>query len=142
MDGFKEDESIIIVGSTNQEQLLDSALIRSGRFDRKIEFHLPNKEEREEILRIHLSKRHQNISEECLKNVAEKCKDCSGADIESMVNQAGYNSLSNEDSKIDDKALDTACDDIMNKKLSFEKFHNQKKDWNFRQLDLERHIKY
>ncbi len=77
-----------------------------------------------------------------MKNISEKCKDFSGADIESMVNQAGYNSLSNVDSNIDDAALDSACDDIMNKKLTFERLHNQKKDWGFKQHDLERHIKY
>ena len=54
MDGFEENDRIIIVAATNLANTLDQALLRPGRFDRKIEITLPNANERKEILKIHL----------------------------------------------------------------------------------------
>lgn len=54
MDGFQENDRIIVVAATNLAGTLDQALSRPGRFDRKIEISLPNQSEREEILKIHL----------------------------------------------------------------------------------------
>ena len=56
MDGFRENEKIIVVAATNRVLCLDDALLRSGRFDTKIKVELPNEEERFGIVKLHLSK--------------------------------------------------------------------------------------
>jgi cell division protease FtsH len=53
MDGFDQDTNVIIMAATNRSDVLDNALMRPGRFDRKITIHLPNLEDREKILKVH-----------------------------------------------------------------------------------------
>jgi cell division protease FtsH len=53
MDGFSNDTNIIVMGATNRADVLDKALLRPGRFDRKITVNLPNLSDREQILQIH-----------------------------------------------------------------------------------------
>ena len=55
MDGFDNDTSVIVIGATNRADVLDKALLRPGRFDRKITVNLPNLTDREQILKIHAS---------------------------------------------------------------------------------------
>ncbi len=87
MDGFKQDAKIVVLASTNRPDVLDSALLRPGRFDRKVILDLPDKKAREEVLKIHsigkpLSK---NVS---LKEVAERTPGFSGADLSNLANEA------------------------------------------------------
>lgn len=56
MDGFDTDSNVIIMAATNRQNLLDSALIRPGRFDRLVEVNLPDLEGRRQIFNVHLSK--------------------------------------------------------------------------------------
>ena len=56
MDGIEENSNIMVFGATNRPESLDPALLRAGRFDRKIQFNLPNMEEREEIFKLYLKK--------------------------------------------------------------------------------------
>jgi ATP-dependent Zn protease len=58
MDGFGTDSNVIVMAATNRQNLLDSALIRPGRFDRIIEINLPDLEGRRQIFDVHLSKIH------------------------------------------------------------------------------------
>ena len=88
MDGFEENEKIVVVAATNLIQNIDQALQRPGRFDRKIEIKLPDEYNRMRILEIHLEGKNHTITSETLKNVAKKLDDCSGADIENLVNLA------------------------------------------------------
>ena len=54
MDGFKENENVVVIAATNREMLLDDALLRSGRFDTKIKLTMPNAFDRLGIIKIHL----------------------------------------------------------------------------------------
>ncbi len=54
MDGFRENQDIVVIAATNRAQLLDEALMRSGRFDTKIKIDLPNLADRVGIMKIHL----------------------------------------------------------------------------------------
>ena len=56
MDGFETDKNVIVMAATNRQNLLDSALIRPGRFDRIVEINLPDLEGRRQIFNVHLSK--------------------------------------------------------------------------------------
>lgn len=86
MDGFEANAGVIVVAATNRIELLDPALLRSGRFDRHIHVQLPTLQEREDILRIHGRKLHGVRFE--FAALARACIGMSGADLENLLNQA------------------------------------------------------
>jgi len=106
MDGFGKEEGIIILGATNRVDILDSALVRSGRFDRKVKVGLPDDNGREEILKVHL--RNKKISDDVdLKEIAQLTGGFSGADLENLANEAIILSLRNNSTIITrDRFLD------------------------------------
>tara|TARA_Y100001970_G_C14257791_1_gene876908 strand:- start:8838 stop:10589 length:1752 start_codon:yes stop_codon:yes gene_type:complete len=87
MDGFLENSGVIVLAATNRADVLDSALLRPGRFDRKIEVALPDKKGRLDILSVHsLSKPlSQNID---LKSWANRTPGFSGADLKNLLNES------------------------------------------------------
>ena len=87
MDGFEQDSKIIVLSSTNRPDILDSALLRPGRFDRKVVLDMPDIDGREEILKIHCQEKPlaQDIN---LREVAERTPGFSGADIANVANEA------------------------------------------------------
>ena len=71
MDGFDNDTNVIVIGATNRADVLDKALVRPGRFDRKITVNLPNLSDREQILQIHASTK-KIVKEIDYKSLASK----------------------------------------------------------------------
>lgn len=90
MDGFNGTENITVIAATNQEDHIDEALLRPGRFDRKIKIELPSEEARFDILNIHLQKRHSKVEANSIKNIAEQAINFTGADLENVVNEASF----------------------------------------------------
>ncbi len=87
MDGFEPSTRVIILAATNQPQFLDPALVRPGRFDRRIVLGLPDIEGREEIIKIHM--RGKPFAEEVdIRRLAQRTVGFSGADLENMLNEA------------------------------------------------------
>lgn len=87
MDGFDNETNIIVMAATNRPDVLDPALLRPGRFDRRVIIDLPDINDREAILKIHA--RNKPIAEEVsLRNVAERTAGFSGADLENLLNEA------------------------------------------------------
>ena len=87
MDGFDRDTNVIVMAATNRPDVLDPALLRPGRFDRRIILDLPNLREREEILKIHC--RDKVLAKDVdLHRVAERTPGFSGADLANLVNEA------------------------------------------------------
>ena len=87
MDGFDPNEGIIVIGATNRPDILDPALLRPGRFDRKIVVNLPDVNGREAILKVHT--RNVPLGEDVdLKKLAQETPGFSGADLANMVNEA------------------------------------------------------
>jgi cell division protease FtsH len=87
MDGFESTTQVIVLAATNRPQLLDPALIRPGRFDRRVVLDLPDIEGREEIIRIHM--RGKPFAKDFnIKRLAQRTVGFSGADIENMLNEA------------------------------------------------------
>lgn len=86
MDGFNDSSNLIIFGATNNADVLDPALLRSGRFDRKIYVDLPTLQERIDIFKLYLAKKEYELS---LEELAKECAGFSGAMIESLINEAG-----------------------------------------------------
>lgn len=87
MDGFEQNDKIIVLAATNRPDVLDPALLRPGRFDRKVVIHLPDIKEREEILKIH-SKGKPLADNINLREVAERTPGFSGADLSNVFNEA------------------------------------------------------
>ncbi|GMX58935.1 MAG: ATP-dependent zinc metalloprotease FtsH [Candidatus Microsyncoccus archaeolyticus] len=87
MDGFEQNDKIIVLAATNRPDVLDPALLRPGRFDRKIVIHLPDIKEREEILKIH-SRNKILYTDINLREVAERTPGFSGADLSNVFNEA------------------------------------------------------
>lgn len=87
MDGFDRDTNVIVMAATNRPDILDSALLRPGRFDRRIVLDLPDLKDRIEILKIHLrdKKIDNNLN---LQRIAERTIGFSGADLANLVNEA------------------------------------------------------
>ncbi|MEA4910858.1 ATP-dependent zinc metalloprotease FtsH [bioreactor metagenome] len=86
MDGFEPNEKLIVVAATNRPDVLDRALLRPGRFDRRVTIDLPDRESREEILQVHV--KEKPLAEDVnLKVVAERTPGFSGADLASIMNE-------------------------------------------------------
>lgn len=87
MDGFDRDTRVIVMAATNRPDVLDPALLRPGRFDRRMVLDLPSIKDREEILRIH-SRDKKLSSQVNLREVAERTPGFSGADLANLMNEA------------------------------------------------------
>ena len=87
MDGFTTNEGIIMMAATNRPDILDPALLRPGRFDRRIQIGLPDVQERYEILKVHTQ--NKNLSERVnLRDIAKTTVGFSPADLENITNEA------------------------------------------------------
>jgi len=87
MDGFERDTNVIVISATNRPDILDSALLRPGRFDRRIVLDLPDINDREEVLKIHCRGKPL-VGNVNLREVAERTPGFSGADLANIVNEA------------------------------------------------------
>ncbi len=87
MDGFEKNDNVIVVSATNRADVLDSALLRPGRFDRLITLNLPDIAERKDVLQIHC-KGKPLAPDVNLREVAERTPGFSGADLSNVINEA------------------------------------------------------
>ncbi len=87
MDGFEPNEKVIVMAATNRPDVLDPALLRPGRFDRRVVIDLPDRNDREAILKVHA--RSKPFAEDVnLRTIAERTPGFSGADLYSLMNEA------------------------------------------------------
>jgi cell division protease FtsH len=103
MDGFEATQNIIVIAATNRPDVLDPALMRPGRFDRRVTIDLPDLKDREAILLVHARKKPLGANVE-LKKIAERTAGFSGADLANILNEAailaarqGHKEIVNED---------------------------------------------
>lgn len=87
MDGFEPNSGVVVLAATNRPDILDSALLRPGRFDRRVMLDLPDINDREDILKIH-AKNKPLTSDVNLRQIAERTPGFSGADLANLVNEA------------------------------------------------------
>lgn len=95
MDGFGVNEGIIVLAATNRVDILDPAILRPGRFDRKISVNRPDVGGREEILKVH-SKNKPLAEDVDLKQIAQTTSGFTGADLENLLNEASINAAKAE----------------------------------------------
>lgn len=114
LDGFEPTQNIKIIMATNRIDILDPALLRPGRIDRKIEFPAPNTDARLEILRIH-SKRMNLVRGINLKDIAEKLIGASGAETKAVCTEAGMFALRERRVHVTQEDFEMAVSKVMRK---------------------------
>jgi len=112
MDGFDKENTCIILAATNRPDMLDPALLRPGRFDRRVVFDLPDINSREEILKIHSSdkKLEENIN---YKEIAERTPGFSGADLAALLNEAALLAVKHSKLRISQKEILESIDKVL-----------------------------
>ncbi|HIT11105.1 MAG TPA: ATP-dependent zinc metalloprotease FtsH [Candidatus Onthousia faecigallinarum] len=112
MDGFGENEGIIIIAATNRPDVLDPALLRPGRFDRQIMVNLPDVKGREEILAVHARNKvlAPNVK---LSTIAKRTPGYSGADLENLLNEAALLAVRRNKDAITMSEIDEASDRVL-----------------------------
>jgi 26S proteasome regulatory subunit T6 len=114
LDGFEPTKNIKIIMATNRLDILDPALLRPGRIDRKIEFPPPTVEARADILRIH--SRSMNLTRGInLTKIAEKMNGCSGAELKGVCTEAGMYALRERRVHVTQEDFDLATAKVLNK---------------------------
>jgi len=111
MDGFEDNSGVILLAATNRPDVLDAALMRPGRFDRRIIVDLPDRKGREAILAVHARTRplDEKVS---LSDWAARTPGFSGADLSNLLNEAAILTARREESQIDDRAISDALERI------------------------------
>ena len=107
MDGFDTEETIIVLAATNRPEMLDTALLRPGRFDRQITINVPDKRGREEILKIH-SKNKKLAENVKLETIAEDTAGLTGAELANILNEAAILATINEHEVIEQEDIEEA----------------------------------
>ncbi|MCY4321362.1 MAG: ATP-dependent zinc metalloprotease FtsH, partial [Bdellovibrionaceae bacterium] len=112
MDGFQSQQGIILIAATNRPDVLDPALLRPGRFDRKVMVNLPGLKEREQILEVHTKK--TPLSEQVnLNKIARGTPSFSGADLKNLINEASLMAAFKNKHKVEMEDLERARDKVM-----------------------------
>ncbi len=112
MDGFEPNAKVIVMAATNRPDVLDPALLRPGRFDRRVVVELPDKDAREEILALHTKKKkmEKNID---LKLIASRTPGFSGADLANLTNEAAILAASSKRKKITQEDILNSIEKVM-----------------------------
>ncbi|MBI2025711.1 ATP-dependent zinc metalloprotease FtsH [Candidatus Kaiserbacteria bacterium] len=112
MDGFEPNEKVIVMAATNRPDVLDPALLRPGRFDRRVTIDLPDRGDREDILKIHARKKplHEDVN---LKVIAERTPGFSGADLYSLMNEGAILAARENRKKVTQYDLIRAIEKVM-----------------------------
>lgn len=112
MDGFEGDEGVIVMAATNRSDVLDPALLRPGRFDRKILVGRPDVKGREAILKVH-AKNKPLAKDVDLKMIAKQTPGFVGADLENLLNEAALQAVRRDKKEIDASDIDEAEDRVI-----------------------------
>jgi len=112
MDGFEPNEKVIVMAATNRPDVLDPALLRPGRFDRRVTIDLPDRNDREEILKIHARKKPfaEDVN---LVVIAERTPGFSGADLYSLMNEGAILAAREDRTKVSQYDLIRSIEKVM-----------------------------
>ena len=112
MDGMTDNAGIVVVAATNRPDVLDPALLRSGRFDRRVTVSLPDIKGREAILHVH-ARNKKLASDVSLANLAKRTPGFSGADLANVLNEGAILAVRKNEAKVTMTDLDEAIDRVM-----------------------------
>lgn len=111
MDGFETKTNVIVMAATNRPDVLDPALLRPGRFDRRVVVDSPTLEAREEILEVH-SKNKPIAKDVELRHIAQQTPGFSGADLENLMNEAAILAAKNNEKQISMKDIESSIEKV------------------------------
>jgi len=111
MDGFEKETNVIVLAATNRPDILDAALTRPGRFDRRVIIDMPNLEERLEILKVHARNKQFDKAAE-LETIAKQTPGFSGADLENLLNEAAILAAKNNRKAVAQSDLEHAIEKV------------------------------
>ena len=112
MDGFEPTQNIIVIAATNRPDVLDPALLRPGRFDRRVTIDLPDLNDREAILKVHIQKKPL-AKDANLRTIAERTAGFSGADLANLLNEAAILAARNSKKEIVNEDMFEAIEKVM-----------------------------
>ncbi|PSO45199.1 MAG: cell division protein FtsH [Parcubacteria group bacterium SW_6_46_9] len=112
MDGFEPNEKVIVMAATNRPDVLDPALLRPGRFDRRIRVDTPDINDREEILDIHAEEKPLTDDVD-LRTLAERTPGFTGADLESLVNEAAIRAAQDDRKQVSQEDFISSIEKVM-----------------------------
>ena len=112
MDGMTDNAGIVVIAATNRPDVLDPALLRSGRFDRRVTVSLPDIKGREAILQVH-ARNKKLANDVSLANLAKRTPGFSGADLANVLNEGAILAVRKNESKVTMTDLDEAIDRVM-----------------------------
>lgn len=112
MDGFSSEETVLVLAATNRPDILDPALLRPGRFDRKVSLELPHQKARLEIFKVHI-KNHPLAQDVNIEALSRRTVGFSGADIANLVNEAALSAARNNKKQIYAEDFEQAHDRIV-----------------------------
>ncbi len=111
MDGFEQGQNVIVLAATNRADVLDPALLRPGRFDRRVHIGLPDRKDREAILKVHFEKKPLSKSVD-LDALAAKTAGSSGADLANIANEAAIVAARNDRKEINQHDVTEAFEKV------------------------------
>lgn len=124
MDGFEDNSGVIVIAATNKIELMDPALLRSGRFDRRVFLSLPDFKDRLKILEIYMSDKKNNAD---LTVIAKATVGFSGAALETLVNEAAINALRREASTVEESDFFAVLNKVLTGKKKILSFSDEEK---------------
>ncbi|ECC0418489.1 ATP-dependent metallopeptidase FtsH/Yme1/Tma family protein, partial [Campylobacter jejuni] len=124
MDGFEDNSGVIVIAATNKIELMDPALLRSGRFDRRIFLSLPDFKDRLKILEIYMKDKNNNIN---LNKIAKASVGFSGAGLETLVNEAAINALRRNSALVEESDFYAVLNKVLLGKKKILSFNNEEK---------------
>ena len=111
MDGFEQGQNVIVLAATNRSDVLDPALLRPGRFDRRVNIDLPDRKDREEILKIHFKKIPIDKTVD-FESLAAKSAGSSGADLKNMANESAIIAARKDKKEINNEDVTEAFEKV------------------------------
>ncbi|AXP08495.1 ATP-dependent metallopeptidase FtsH/Yme1/Tma family protein [Campylobacter hepaticus] len=124
MDGFEDNSGVIVIAATNKIELMDPALLRSGRFDRRIFLSLPDFKDRLKILEIYMKDKNNNVN---LNKIAKVSVGFSGAGLETLVNEAAINALRRNSTLVEESDFYAVLNKVLLGKKKILSFNDEEK---------------
>ncbi|WP_456392080.1 AAA family ATPase [Nitratifractor sp.] len=124
MDGFESDSGVIVIAATNRIEMLDEALLRPGRFDRRLHISLPEMEDRLHILRLYLRKKPHEVD---LEELARSTVGFSAAALATLVNEAALHALRRGAKKIGDEDFEAVREQVISGKRKILSFSEEER---------------
>lgn len=124
MDGFEDNSGVIVIAATNKIELMDPALLRSGRFDRRVFLSLPDFKDRLKILEIYMNDKKHKAD---LSVIAKATVGFSGAALETLVNEAAINALRREAKEVEESDFFAVLNKVLTGKKKILSFSDEEK---------------